>query len=58
MNQENSLEIEDYFLFIKQEDIEFDKKRKWTQQEKDVRLRGSRLLGFWCFNPGLGFKKI
>ncbi len=45
-------------MFIKQEDIEFDKKRKWTQQEKDTRLRGSRTLGFWCFNPGLGFKKI
>jgi hypothetical protein len=30
MNSENSLEIEDYFIFIKQDDIEFDKKRKWT----------------------------
>jgi regulator of telomere elongation helicase 1 len=51
-------EIDDYFLFIKQDDVEFDKKRKFTEQEKDNRLRSSRTLGFWCFNPGLGFKKI
>lgn len=51
-------EIDDYFLFIKQDDVEFDKKRKYTEQEKDHRLRSCRTLGFWCFNPGLGFKKI
>lgn len=21
-------------------------------------IRSARSLGFWCFNPGLGFKKI
>ena len=45
-------------MFIKQDEVEFDKKRKYSDYEKDNRIRSSRTLGFWCFNPGLGFKKI
>lgn len=51
-------EIDDYFVFIKQEEVEFDKKRKYTDAERDMRIRGARVFGFWCFNPGLGFQKI
>lgn len=58
VNNEYLNEIDDYFMFIKQDDVEFDKKRKYTELEKDNRLRSCRTLGFWCFNPGLGFKKI
>ena len=51
-------EIDHYFVFVKQEEVEFDKKRKFSDYEKDQRIRTARVIGFWCFNPGLGFQKI
>ncbi|CDW83417.1 rtel1 protein [Stylonychia lemnae] len=51
-------EINHYYVYMRQEDVEFDKKRSYSEQEKENRIRSARSLGFWCFNPGLGFKKI
>ena len=58
IQEELDNEIDDYYVFIKQEEVEFDKKRKYTELEKESRIRTARVFGFWCFNPGLGFKKI
>ena len=55
---ETKKEIEHYYVYLRQEEVEFDKKRKFTDLERDQRIRSARSLGFWCFNPGLGFKKI
>ena len=49
-------DIDDYFVFI------YDEEEK-SQQQKFKRSGGigagsTRILGFWCFNPGIGFREI
>lgn len=51
-------EIEHYFVFIRQETIKIDLKLKLPPKEIDQRKRAARTIGFWCFNPGLGFKRV
>lgn len=50
-------DIDDYFVFI------YDEEEKGMHQAKMKRSGGfgaatTRIIGFWCFNPGIGFREI
>ena len=44
-------EADDFYVFIYDED---EKTQKRYRSFKD----NQRVLGFWCFNAGLGFKRL
>ena len=54
----NLTEIDHYFLFLQHEDIKIDWKLKLPAHAIDLKKRTARIVGFWCFNPGLGFRKL
>jgi len=45
-------------VFLKHEEIKIDRKLKEPAHVLERRRRDNRTVGFWCFNPGLGFKKL
>ena len=51
-------EIDHYFVFLQHEEVKIDWKLKLPPHAIDLIKRKARTVGFWCFNPGLGFKKI
>ena len=50
-----SNEIQHYYLYVKNEDNFVKKLNQYHEVRKQ---RCNKILNFWCFNPGLGFKKI
>ena len=51
-------EIAHYFVHVKHEEVLIDRKLNLNASQIDLRRRSNRTLGFWCFNPGLGFRKL
>ena len=51
-------EIEHYYCYLRQEDIFEDRRNPYSEHEKAKKKRQARTLSMWCFNPGLGFRKI
>ena len=51
-------DIENYFVAIISESIHQNQLKSMSKEEIDNRISESRKLGFWCFNPGLGFCKL
>ena len=51
-------EIDHYYVYLKQEEIFEDRRNPYTKEQRILKKRQSRTLSFWCFNPGLGFRKI
>ena len=35
-----------------------DRRMKLPEHVIDAKHRSARCVGFWCFNPGLGFQKL
>jgi Rad3-related DNA helicase len=51
-------EIDHYFLLLQHDDVMIDWKLKLPPDVIDLKKRSARTIGFWCFNPGLGFRKV
>jgi regulator of telomere elongation helicase 1 len=51
-------EIEHYYVYLKQDEIFEDRRNPYSEEERNRKKRQCRTLSFWCFNPGLGFRKI
>lgn len=57
-SQTNKQSTQDFFVFIKHDEILIDKRLNLTKDQINLKRRSSRILGFWCFNAGLGFKRL
>ena len=59
-------DADDFYVFIYEEEIKdgmeavFQKKKNRRKAGRKNRFKADkqRVLGFWCFNPGVGFKQI
>ena len=51
-------EIQHYFVYLKQDEIFEDRRNPLSEAEKKKLKAKAKTLSFWCFNPGIGFRKI
>lgn len=50
-------DIDDYYIFIYNQ-VDKSNQQKFNKSLTNFGASGYRVFGFWCFNPGVGFKEI
>jgi hypothetical protein len=57
-NQNSTKDIDHYYVAIISEDPPFYEMKNLSEEEIDRKRINLKKLGFWCFNPGLGFSRL
>jgi len=53
-----NLDADDYYVFIYDEEDKASNQGVIKQGNRGYKRASQRVLGFWCFSPGVGFRKV